>query len=64
MPSEVNGFVVQCQDRNPLQRPDFPSLLTAMQQLQVQSVGAAFVRKGQEGRRQDRVLQQVCDDMN
>jgi hypothetical protein len=59
MPSSVVGIVTRCQARNPLERPDFFSLQTSMRRLSIKTVGAAFVKRGQEGRRQDRVLEQV-----
>ena len=59
VPSSVAGIITRCQARNPLERPDFLSLQTSMRRLSIKTVGAAFVKRGQEGRRQDRVLEQV-----
>ena len=59
MPAALQGLVTRCQARNPLERPDFPRIQAMLRNLHVGTVGAAFVQRGQEGRRQDRVLQQV-----
>eukprot|EP00730_Choanoeca_flexa_P008980 TRINITY_DN12566_c0_g7_i2.p1 TRINITY_DN12566_c0_g7~~TRINITY_DN12566_c0_g7_i2.p1 ORF type:complete len:785 (+),score=108.13 TRINITY_DN12566_c0_g7_i2:234-2357(+) len=59
IPPAVQGVLTQCQSRNPLERPSCQRIQKVLRRQRVQTVGQVFVQRGLEGRRQDRVLQQV-----
>ena len=59
IPPYVAVIVSRCQHKDVTKRPEFLDVQRLLKQLGETSVGKAFLRRGVEGRRQDRVLQQV-----
>ena len=59
IPSHVAAIVSRCRHKDIASRPEFRDVQHLLKQLGETSVGKAFLRRGMEGRRQDRILQQV-----
>jgi hypothetical protein len=59
IPPHVSVIVSRCRHQDVAKRPEFLDVQKLLKQLGDTSVGKAFLRRGLEGRRQDRVLQQV-----
>lgn len=59
IPPHVAIMVTRCQHFDPDKRYEFSEVQDRLLELGETSVGKAFLRRGLEGRRQDRVLQQV-----
>jgi hypothetical protein len=61
IPPLVSIIMSRCRHGDVTKRPEFHDVQSLLKQLGDTSVGKAFLRRGLEGRRQDRVLQQVID---